>query len=68
MTDITEQDILDGWKRWGDGTELRPGFAKWLAEELNKKTPKLPVTVGYSADLINQTIGFQIKMLWGKPL
>jgi hypothetical protein len=36
MKRITEQDVIDGWARWGDGTSLNPGFAAWLAEELNR--------------------------------
>lgn len=33
---ITEQQIIDSWSKWGDGSELKPGFAKWLAEELSR--------------------------------
>ena len=64
MRDITEQDVIEGWSEWGDGTELVPGFARALAEELNKRHPTLPVRLGHNADLVNSTIGFQVDMLW----
>lgn len=32
---ITEQSVHDSWAKYGDGTELRPGFAEWLAGFLN---------------------------------
>lgn len=41
---VTEQQIVDTWERWGNGTPLKPGFAKWLAAELSKpiEFPSVP--------------------------
>jgi hypothetical protein len=67
VTKVTEQDILDGWAQWGTGEPLVPGFAAALAEELNKPMAKIQLPIkSYDADLVNETIGFQVKMLWGK--
>lgn len=33
---ITEQQIIDAWKKWGTGSELPEGFAKRLADDLNR--------------------------------
>lgn len=61
---FTEASIIDGWERWGDGKPLKPGFAKWLADELNKPSCTLPVHGNHDADLVNRTIGFQVRMRW----
>jgi len=46
---ITEQQVIDGWKRYGDGTELKADFVKWLTEDLNRK-PELPRFFPHASD------------------
>jgi hypothetical protein len=43
--EVTEAMVVEGWVKWGDGSPLAPGFAKWLTDQLNAQPPPpaLPV-------------------------
>lgn len=60
---VTEAQVIAGWEKYGNGTPLKPGFAKYLSDELSKPFPMLPFTRNCDADFVNETIGFQVGMM-----
>lgn len=63
---VTEEEIVAGWEKWGDGTTLKPGFAKWLADGINKPieiAPPPPLYPLYSepnwSGLVRESIYFK---------
>lgn len=51
LIDVTEQHIVEGWEKWGDGAPFKPGFAAWLADELNKPFQTHPFAADHIADI-----------------
>lgn len=61
---VTPKNIIDGWEKYGDGSDLPTAFVEALAKELSKPWPTLPVHHDFDAGLVNRTIGFQVGMVW----